>query len=866
MTRITLYKVLLLPLFLFSVLFAQQPVVNDPEVAAYKSEAEQLVSFLQFLMNTVGSAESSARDKETIINSSYAKVFKNAQVQIEDDLIEGRSVITQKDVQAYLKDIDFFFQEVEFELNIDEISDEINELGEMYLLVSMTRHMKGITQEGEAINLVKPRFLEINIDESMRDMKIASMYTTKLSRDEELSEWWMGLPFDWKNLFSNQLGFGPDMGMADLRQRTDTVYLEDSVFADIRLISLLSKTTIRELENLLLIEELDLSDNPSITDLNALAKLSRLKSLNISGTQVYDLNALRNLTRLEILDCSNSTVRDISALQYAINLRELNASQTRIRKLEVLKKLPELRSLNLSRTPLEDIYALGDLVGLKELDLSETPINNISPLTSLRNLEKLDLKATPVNDLFTVQDLSSLKNLDISETPVVDIRPLSKLNSLEILQADQSKINSIMPLKDLRNLRKVYCDNTDVPEEEARSFMRMKPDVLIIFGSASLQDWWGAMSPAWKQVMGKLLPFEGDPGRDQLQLLVNVDRIDVRGNRDIRDLEPLQEMKNLRELDIRSTSVLDLRPLAAAQNLELLYADSSSISDLLPLENLEKLKELTFSSTSVADLSPLANLQNLELINADFTSIRSIIPLKALQGLKNLYCDGNEIQDKEARELLVRLPDCLIIYKSEKLLDWWERTPLAWKAFFRTIEYIEDQADPSTLHALTQKRSLNIESNNEIRDFYPLAQFIALEELSFSKTRISDLRHLSSLTNLKVLKCSQSPVVDLASLAYLQGLEELSIDNTPVAKLDPLARLSNLRQLSCSGTQVKDLQPLAGLAMLEDLDISNTPVRSLKSLQLLFDLKTLTCFNTKLSDAKVQRFKSSHPNTEVVYY
>lgn len=866
MSRSTLYSILILPCFLISLLSAQNPVVNDPEVEAYKSEAVQLVSFLEFMMNTVGHPESSARDKETIINNSYAKVFKSPQVQIEDDLIEDRSVITQKDVQAYLKDIDFFFREATFEFKIESVEDRINEIGEMFLLISTSRHLKGITLEGKQINAVIPRFIEVNIDESMRDMKIASMYTSKLSRDEELSEWWMGLPFDWQNLFSQQLNFGADMGLREMRQRIDTVYLEDSVLMDIRTISLLSKSTIRELEKLLTRDELDISDNPSLTDLNAVSKLGRLKKLNISGTQIRDLSPLRSLTNLEILDCSNSIVSDLSPLKYATNLRELKASQTRVRELQVLEKLPELRVLELANTSVEDIEPVSSLTKLKKLDLAKTLLVDISPLSPLSKLETLSLEGTELISLQGMEGLTNLRELNLESTPIMDLTPLAGARRLEVLFADKSAITSLSPLAKLDKLSKVYCDNTSITEEDAQAFMRQNSQILVVSGSATLQDWWKNMAPVWQEVFKKMLPFEDTPGRDQLQVLVNAEQLDIRGMRQIRNLEPLKVMRNLKQLNLSNSGVLDLKPLAELSSLERIYADSSSISDLLPIQSLTNLTEITFSNTSVASLQPLAQLQKLELINADYTSIRSILPAKDLSGLKQLYCQGSEIKDPEAREFLTRVPDCLLVYKTDQLRAWWGKTPVAWKTFFRTIEYLEEEPDTETLHALTQKRSLTIEGNLQIRDFYPLSPFIVLEELYFSKTSVRDLRHLSSLTSLKILNCSQNPILDLSPLAYLQDLHTLSFDNTPLSKLDPITRLTQLKSLSCAGTQIKDLSPLSSLRELQNLDISNTSVRSLRPLQTLFELKTLTCFNTKLSDAKVQKFKSAHPNTEVIFY
>ena len=88
--------------------------LSEEDIAAYKKQAAQMVSFMEFAFNTLGSSKSEYKDKDIIINQSFLKFFKDAKVQIEDDLVEQRDVVTNKDVQAYLKDIDFFFNEVVF--------------------------------------------------------------------------------------------------------------------------------------------------------------------------------------------------------------------------------------------------------------------------------------------------------------------------------------------------------------------------------------------------------------------------------------------------------------------------------------------------------------------------------------------------------------------------------------------------------------------------------------------------------------------------------------------------------------------------------------------------------------------------------
>ena len=118
-----------------------------PDVKQHEQEVRDMVAFLEYVLNTIGSSSTSARDKDMLITESYAKIFRDAKVQIEDDLVEKRNVITNKDVQAYLKDVDFFFDDVKFEFTIKDIQGKVNANDKLFYKVSLIRNIKGITAE-----------------------------------------------------------------------------------------------------------------------------------------------------------------------------------------------------------------------------------------------------------------------------------------------------------------------------------------------------------------------------------------------------------------------------------------------------------------------------------------------------------------------------------------------------------------------------------------------------------------------------------------------------------------------------------------------------------------------------------------------
>jgi len=119
-----LYFFILLFLFQRLLVNAQQDLPVE-ELEEYKAQTVDLVAYLQFTLNTLGEPSTTANEKDIIINQSYIKLFRDDKVQIEDDLDENRDVVANKDVQAYLKDIDFFFKQVLFEINVEEVSHEL---------------------------------------------------------------------------------------------------------------------------------------------------------------------------------------------------------------------------------------------------------------------------------------------------------------------------------------------------------------------------------------------------------------------------------------------------------------------------------------------------------------------------------------------------------------------------------------------------------------------------------------------------------------------------------------------------------------------------------------------------------------------
>jgi len=97
---------------------------------------------------------------------------------------------------------------------------------------------------------------------------------------------------------------------------------------------------------------------------------------------------------------------------------------------------------------------------------------------------------------------------------------------------------------------------------------------------------------------------------------------------------PLQNLSNLRTLDLASTRIRDLSPLAGLTNLETLYLTKTQVTDIMPLAELANLRSLNLVSTQVTDLSPIANLTSMRHLYLFNTQVTDLSPLANLKDLK----------------------------------------------------------------------------------------------------------------------------------------------------------------------------------------------------------------------------------------
>jgi len=792
---------------------SKKPATQKVEKAGSgnQEKVKDLVAFFQLLLNTLGSNNTSARDKEIVITESYAKVFRDAKVQVEDDLDENRSVITNKDVVAYLKDVDFFFDNVKFELIIDKIDEGVNANGQVFYKVTLRRNLTGTSVGGKQINNTIPRFIEVNYNPDKEDLKIASIYTNEFDEKEALTNWWNQLSFEWQQIFKTRLNI------------TDSVELN-------------------AIKDMMVLNELDLSGNQYIQTIEPLGQLTNLKMLNLAETNVADLTPIRNLTELVELNISRTKVFDLTPLKYASKLARLNINRTEIRSVAILEKMPAMQNLEMREAHVIDFEPVSFLTGLANLDLSGTQVPSLSPLSELTQLVELNISKTPIQDLTPLKGFTNLVTLNVDSTLIRSVSSLSALEKLEVLYANHTFISDLTPLQKLSNLKRVYCDQTSVNKAIADRFMASNPNVLVIYDSKDLQAWWNAIPPGWKRILSNTSKISMTPGKEELARVTNLDSINFSNDRSVTTLEPLRKLLKL----------------------QVVLANNTAVADVLPLQEHREIQYLDISDTDVQDLSPLSKLSKLKVLRADRSKIEKLDPLFHVKTLTELYVDRTTIHDITAGEFLEKNPECLIVYKTIHLDRWWKNLSQGWKEVFRSRMGSDTTSSRENLHRLVEQQTFQFKEA-PVRDLSALSEFVRLRELHFSATGVTEIPPLETLRSLKSLHVTSCPLQGIGFVSQLTELEDLDISETPIDDLRGLEGLANLRSFNCAGTQVKKLDPLQPLHQLEAMDCSNTRVTKLDPVMYL-SLRTLKCYNTKITNREVEEFSENNPDCNVVYY
>lgn len=178
-------------------------------------------------------------------------------------------------------------------------------------------------------------------------------------------------------------------------------------------------------------------------DLDVLATLTSLESLDLSGCGLSSIAALEPLKNVSVLDLSSNTVRNLSSLSSMTGLKQLDLSHNAVTDLAALSTLLNLTVLDVSYNSLTSLNPISRLTALTELNAANNQISNIDTLKSLTALTALDISHNAVADVGSLALCTAITDLSIANNTITDISTLSTLVQLQSFDMSYNQITAL---------------------------------------------------------------------------------------------------------------------------------------------------------------------------------------------------------------------------------------------------------------------------------------------------------------------------------------------------------------------------------------------------------------------------------------
>lgn len=406
------------------------------------------------------------------------------------------------------------------------------------------------------------------------------------------------------------------------------------------------------------LERLGLSRNRDLRDLRDLRGLTRLRWLALNSTAVADLSPLAGLTLLARLTVSRwqdkagrLSLRPIAGLR---QLEHLAVHDWESTDLASLRGLDVLASLELRIG--DELGPIPDLPRLSDLNLSSESLTSVEPLRRAPRLESLILDVPVPTPL----------------TPLAGISTLRRLNVIRHVTRDDKAEAQLAALHELRPELRARPPRPDSPEVSLyRSPMDDYREVILTNAEESLAPFVPFVVESFSGFTGEkhlvirmenlrsVAGIENMPPLDELRIhrtqVVDVDPL-TRGERPAPAVMALQRLKLT---DSRIVDISGLRTLLALERVDL--SGNPDLRDVSALGRMKRLYSLSLMGTDLPDLAALAGLTGLTSLSVSWqrrsAAPLSLRPLASLRHLGSLLIGGREGADLAALRTLVVLED-----------------------------------------------------------------------------------------------------------------------------------------------------------------------------------------------------------------
>ena len=491
---------------------------------------------------------------------------------------------------------------------------------------------------------------------------------------------------------------------------------------------------------------------------------------------------------------------------------------------------------------LADFACFPNLQYLAVWDERAVNLEALSRLPKLTTLV-LDHCGLTESDLPTIaQHAPQLTTLNISNSGITSVAALASLTKLESLIISNTGVTTLTPLANL-TIRQLLTENTAISSiNELRGTRLVK----------CIRDWACPIVTDGYDVLGEMPQLEevniaGDESTKELVL----------------DLSPLAKAQNLVWLDVGYVGVQDINFVSSLPNLQYLLIATSNLTSMMIGDATlpESLVYLDFGGNCITSLEELhlERLQKLEYISLHANFITDFSPMEQCTATETWITDQHSPDmmmgwlGASLREALNLPPKAFVsqrmldnvigvtvrdgeiewvFYEEQKNHDAWQRREREVNNWGKYIDkYSDNGSDPLFLKPNPTDADLPT-MNPDALDLSVLQYFRHLHYFQLRNQQAEGTWVLAKLP-IHWLILSNCGLTD-ADMPYITAINvddgnrfnelyHLNLGDNAITSLSGIERLTTLNVLLVQRNNISDLSPLSDLTRLHSLNISWNP-------------------------------------------
>ena len=342
---------------------------------------------------------------------------------------------------------------------------------------------------------------------------------------------------------------------------------------------------------------------------------------------------------------------------------------------------------------------------------------------------------------------------------------------------------------------------------------------------------------------------------NSLEKCSNLTYLDIEDCPWIKDITPIEKLKNITKLRINKVAISDLSGIDELTNLTSLTLQSNT--NLISINGIEKLinlENLEISTNKVENIENISKIEKLKTLSLRNNNISDITPLSDNTELTSLDLRGNinidEDRNNYTGERLVKLNkigeildrggtiyldiDKLKLFTNYKILDLSNQN-------LTTLESLEGITELTSLNLSSNKLTLEDEKSRNI-----LASMKKLEVLYVNGNQITNLSCINDLKNLKRLSANGNNTFKMKDIENLiPNLLQLTISQTTLNTINE-CKVENITKLYIYYSNITQLPDLSKFTELKLLDIRGNQIENPEEIEKITSLTYLDMGNRDL--------------------